>query len=164
MELAAVAEQKKETGFFLRAFLTGFGAGYLPVAPGTWGSIEALGIVLLTYWLVPAQAFLILLLLLVVLVPLGVMGATRLARIENDPDPSKIVIDEAAGQMLTLVFVAPSLWALLVGFLLFRFFDIVKPFPIRRSERLPGGIGIMCDDILAGVYAGILLKILTGLM
>ena len=90
--------------------------------------------------------------------------STRFSRSEGDPDPSKIVIDEILGQMLCLLFVPVSAVSLGVGFLLFRFFDIVKPFPARSSEKLPGGMGIVCDDLIAGLYAGLCLKLLIWIL
>jgi phosphatidylglycerophosphatase A len=94
----------------------------------------------------------------VALLLLGAPAATTAERLQGEEDPRNVVIDEVAGQWLTFVWVAPTTLALAAaGFVLFRFFDITKPFPIRRLERLPRGWGIMADDLLAGLYAAVVL-------
>jgi phosphatidylglycerophosphatase A len=99
-------------------------------------------------------------LLIAVVVAIGIPAATLEARGCGKKDPSHVVIDEVAGQLLTLV-ACPILWqALLAGFILFRAFDIVKPPPVRSLERLPEGTGIVVDDLGAGVYALIVLQLL----
>jgi phosphatidylglycerophosphatase A len=144
----------------IRAFVTGLGLGYLPLTPGTWGSLGTLPLVFAVHWFFPLHETIILGSLVVLLVAPAVISSTRYSRSEGDPDPSKIVIDEILGQMLCLVFIPVSVFSLGVGFLLFRFFDIVKPFPARSAEKLPGGMGIVCDDLIAGLYAGLCLKLL----
>jgi phosphatidylglycerophosphatase A len=140
---------------------TFFGAGALKPGPGTWGSAGAL----LTWWLIaralPSN----------MLIPgalaycaaatlIGIPAATLTARACHREDPSHVVIDEVAGQMLTLVG-APLTWrAQIAGFVLFRAFDILKPPPIRLLERLPEGLGIMVDDLGAGIYGLVVLQLL----
>jgi len=148
---------------FIRAFVTGVGVGYLPIAPGTWGSLAALLLVFTVHWLFPLHETVVLGSLVALLTFPAVVFSTRFSRSEGDPDPSKIVIDEILGQMLCLLFVPVSAVSLGAGFFLFRFFDIWKPFPVRNSEKLPGGMGIVCDDLVAGVYAGLCLKVLIWL-
>ena len=148
---------------FIRAFVTGVGVGYLPLAPGTWGSLAALLLVFTVHWLFPLHETVVLGSLVALLTFPAVVFSTRFSRSEGDPDPSKIVIDEILGQMLCLLFVPVSAVSLGAGFFLFRFFDIWKPFPVRNSEKLPGGMGIVCDDLIAGVYAGLCLKVLIWL-
>ncbi len=148
---------------FIRAFVTGVGVGYLPLAPGTWGSLATLLPVVTVHWLFPIHETMILGSLVALLTFPAVVFSTRFSRSQGDPDPSKIVIDEVLGQMLCLLFVPVSAVSLGAGFVLFRFFDIVKPFPVRNSEKLPGGMGIVCDDLIAGVYAGLCLKVLIWL-
>lgn len=129
---------------------TGAGSGYLPKAPGTWGS--AVGVLL---WL-PLSRLETMPYLAVVagLFVLGVFGAGAAEKIVDRPDPSIVVIDEIVGQLIALCFVPPHPAAPVVGFLLFRFFDILKPFPVGWIDRhLHGGLGIMLDDVLAGLYA-----------
>jgi phosphatidylglycerophosphatase A len=84
---------------------------------------------------------------------IGIPAATRVARALGKEDPSHVVIDEVAGQMVAFIAVPPNWQCLLAGLILFRVFDILKPFPIRRLEHLPEGMGIMLDDIGAGLYA-----------
>ncbi len=148
---------------FIRAFVTGLGVGYLPLAPGTWASLATLPLVFGVHWLFPLHETMVLGSLVALVTFPAVIFSTRFSRSEGDPDPSKIVIDEILGQMLCLVFVPVSAVSLVAGFLLFRFFDIVKPIPVRNSEKLPGGMGIVCDDLVAGLYAGLCLKILIWL-
>ena len=148
---------------FLRAFVTGLGLGYLPLAPGTWASLATLLLVFGVHWLFPLHETIVLGSLVALLTFPAVVFSTRFSRSKGDPDPSKIVIDEILGQMLCLLFVPVSAVSVGAGFLLFRFFDIVKPFPVRSSEKLPGGMGIVCDDLIAGLYAGLCLKLLIFL-
>lgn len=139
---------------------TGVGAGYLPVAPGTWGSIEAVAAAWAAHRWFPARERLLIAAAAALFSIMGVWAAGRTARDAKDPDPSKVVVDEIAGQLLTFLFVPLSASVLILGFLFFRVFDIIKPFPARQSEDLPGGWGIMADDLIAGVFAGVCLLLL----
>jgi phosphatidylglycerophosphatase A len=159
---------------------TGFGLGYLPQAPGTWGSLAGLFIFAVIYqyplglepyaesW--PIGPFLPFLFVSAI----GVWAANRVADGMGVADPGIVVIDEIAGQQLSLFPMALVHWHpgrfpyidlddqigwhyLLAGFILFRVFDIWKPWPVRTAERLPGGWGIMADDWVAGVYAALCL-------
>jgi phosphatidylglycerophosphatase A len=136
---------------------TGLGLGYAPVAPGTVGSLATLPVVFLVWSLGGNRAVLVAT-VLVVATGLWVCGAaaTRL----GTEDPGPVVIDEVAGQMVSLLFLEPTLPTLAAAFVLFRVFDIWKPPPVRQAERLPGASGIMTDDLLAGVYANLLLQAL----
>ena len=140
---------------------TFFGAGRLRPGPGTWGSLAAM----LLWWLlashVPASLHVpVILALIVASTAIGIPAATLEARGCGEKDPSHVVIDEVAGQLVTLI-ACPILWKpLLAGFILFRAFDIVKPPPIRRLEKLPEGMGIVVDDLGAGVYGLIVLQLL----
>lgn len=135
---------------------TFFGAGLGKPGPGTYGSVAAMllwalaGIVLHA----PPQTLLFLLLAGIVLsIALGVPAATIAARESGRHDPGFVVIDEVAGQWITLLF-SPADWRHgLIALVLFRLFDITKPFPVRRLERLPEGWGIVIDDVGAGLYA-----------
>lgn len=149
---------KAETGarpLFALALSTVFGVGYVPFAPGTFGS--AVG--LLLWWLLPvsaiAQAIAI-----VVLFAAGSWSGSVAERHFGVADPSTVVIDEVMGMLITL-FMNPVGWpGALAGFFLFRAADVVKPFPANRLERLPGGIGVMADDAMAAVYANLALRVL----
>ena len=143
-----------------RGIATWFGCGKWPWGPGTAGALGAmvplLPVLLGSYagWRSVIVAF-----VAVVLVP-GVWASTQYEQITRTKDPSAVVIDEVLGQWLTLLFATKFTWASLgLGFLLFRMFDIVKPFPIRRLERFPGGVGIVADDLAAGLYAGLVLHL-----
>jgi phosphatidylglycerophosphatase A len=127
---------------------TAGGAGWAPVAPGTVASaLTALLIWLLSF----SQAGLVAFLVLVTVV--GTWAAHEAERVLGTKDPGAIVIDEVAGMALSVLLVPPTLATLAVAFLAFRVFDIVKPFPANAAQRLPGGIGVMVDDLIAGLYA-----------
>ncbi len=175
---------------------TGFGLGYLPKAPGTWGSILGVSLIVLCAWpympLGGALSFLSFrdaelmfweLLLLALLGVIGVWSSGRAARHYDQKDPQQVVIDEVSGVAVCIILgagigvLAPaenpaglrlagipiSIWRdlnwkyLLAGFVLFRVFDIWKPWPARAAEKLPGGWGIMADDWVAGIYAALCL-------
>jgi phosphatidylglycerophosphatase A len=135
------------------AVATVAGLGYAPIAPGTFGSAAGL----LLWWIVPPTwTFQLVLIALTTLA--GVWAATAAEEYLHTTDPGPVVIDEVMGLIVTL-FLVPVGWkGAFLGFLLFRLFDIVKPFPARRLERLPGGLGIMADDFAAGVYANVALR------
>ena len=136
----------EKIAFFI--WTAGF-AGLVPVAPGTAGSV--VGLVLLILVRATRNDWMEVL-VLVIVVAVGTWSASAAERHYRREDPREIVIDEVAGMMLTLLWL-PSGWvSFLVGFLAFRFFDIVKPFPARLAERLPGGVGVMADDLVAGLY------------
>jgi phosphatidylglycerophosphatase A len=140
---------------------TFFGAGRLKPGPGTWGALATA----LLWWALaahlPASARIPVILLLIVLaVGVGIPAATLEARGCGRKDPQHVVIDEVAGQLVTLI-ACPIVWpALLAGFILFRVFDILKPPPIRALEKLPEGTGIVVDDLGAGVYGLIVLQLI----
>lgn len=132
------------------------GTGYFPAAPGTVGSVVAIGLVAALDAAAFSDAWRTALLALASLLVffLGVWAAGQSEKFFGRTDPGHVVIDEVAGQMVTFLLVPHASWKLLLaGFGLFRVFDITKPFPAGRAERLPGGWGIMLDDVIAGVYA-----------
>jgi phosphatidylglycerophosphatase A len=164
--------QSRSPKDYLSLAIATCGVGYLPLAPGTWGSLLAVGGFLLaqssllghpidTPNKIQPSVFLAGMLIVIAVITLvGTWAASRTEQILHAKDPGKVVIDEVAGQLIAFlplpisgVGYAPILW--LIAFLLFRFFDIVKPYPARRLESLPGGLGIMADDIVAGMYAAI---------
>ena len=140
---------------------TFFGAGRLRPGPGTWGSLAAA----LLWWLLASHLSLsarvpVILVLIVVVTAIGIPASTLEARGCGKKDPSHVVIDEVAGQLVTLI-ACPLLWKpMLAGIILFRAFDIVKPPPIRSLEKLPEGTGIVVDDLGAGIYGWIVLQAL----
>jgi phosphatidylglycerophosphatase A len=140
---------------------TFFGAGRIKPGPGTWGSLATVAVwavvshFLPSPWLVPVNIALALL-----AVAVGIPAATRVARASALKDPQFVVIDETAGQLITLIG-APLAWkSFLAGFILFRAFDIVKPPPVRQLERLPEGTGIVVDDVAAGLYGLVVMQLL----
>jgi phosphatidylglycerophosphatase A len=169
---------------YLALALATCGVGYFPWVPGTWGSLLGVGLYLIIRWqvfgrfsnsnefadpvvhlrFVVAELFVI-----AVASVVGVWAASRTERLSNIKDPGKIVIDEVAGQLIALLavpLVVDRRWAvwLALAFLLFRFFDIVKPYPARALEKLKGGLGIMSDDLVAGVYAAVTTYVIIALV
>jgi phosphatidylglycerophosphatase A len=133
---------------------TFFGAGLLRPGPGSWGSAATILLWwLLSPWISPNWQPTATVLLAAVAVLVGIPAATRVARAAGLKDPQFVVIDEVAGQLITLIAVPVSWKSMLLGFILFRGFDVVKPPPVRQLEHLPEGIGIVLDDVGAGLYA-----------
>jgi len=135
---------------------TGFGAGYLPKAPGTWGSLLALPLHFFLRQLAPNHYALA----LGAIFFIAVITAGQAEKILDRKDPGVVVIDEVIGMLITLIAAPnnPLVW--LLGFALFRFFDIFKPYPIRLiDQRVNGGMGIVLDDVLAGIYSLIVLQV-----
>ncbi|HEY0546310.1 MAG TPA: phosphatidylglycerophosphatase A [Pyrinomonadaceae bacterium] len=183
--LIARPARKRSAGDYLALAIATCGVGYMPLAPGTWGSL--LGIVIFKFWhflmlrfvfahggddsSIPAGIGPLLTLftmaLVFVITLIGIWAATRVEKISGRKDPGIVVIDEVAGQFITLSFLSyfdSNKWPLiLAGFLLFRIFDIWKPYPIRRLEALESGLGIMADDVLAGAYAAMVLSLVTAI-
>jgi phosphatidylglycerophosphatase A len=146
---------------------TFFGAGFLKPGPGTYGSAATVAL-----WLVGAsllhhntqRVLIATLLALALSIALGIPAATRVARESGRKDPGFVVIDEVAGQLVALIAVTPEWTYALLALLLFRFFDILKPPPIRGLEALPEGIGIVVDDLGAGVYALVCVQLISHLL
>jgi len=141
------------------------GVGYLPLAPGTWGSLVGVGIFLLLTRVIAGNALVgVVLVFIIVVTAVGTWAATRTEELSGRKDPGKIVVDEVAGQFIALfpltLFSSWSTVAVIVSFILFRFFDIVKPYPANRLQELNGGAGVMFDDLVAGVYAAVIVSII----
>ena len=133
--------------------------GYAPVAPGTAGSALALVI----YWIMPEPfSWSLWLLMIVGLSVVGIYAAT-LAEKEWGEDPPKVVIDEIVGYFVAVLLLPKNIFVMALSFLIFRIFDILKPFPAHRSQRLPGGWGIMADDLIAGLYANGVVRLVLWL-
>lgn len=171
-------EKQKPNGLldYIALALTTFGVGYIPGAPGTYGSAVGLVVYLIVssyhlrfvsgitshdrlWWFYQQMVPTAWLILLTIFSLIGFWASSRTIPLLGNEDPSEAVVDEVIGQLVAFCFVPFGLsWPfVLAGFLLFRFFDIWKPYPIRDLEILPGGLGICADDIVAGVYAGICL-------
>lgn len=138
-----------------RVIGTGFGSGYSPLAPGTAGS--ALG--LLLFWPLAGLGPWATVTATALASALGVWAATRVAREVGRKDPGLVVVDEIAGQWVSLLLLPWSPGVAILGFFAFRAMDIVKPWPARQLEALPGGWGIMADDLMAGIYANLLVRV-----
>jgi phosphatidylglycerophosphatase A len=135
------------------AIATVAGVGYAPVAPGTFGSAAGL----VVWWLLPASPVVQAVAIVAIFIA-GSWGGSVAERHFGRSDPGQVVIDEVMGMLITL-WLNPVGWkGALAGFLLFRVFDVIKPFPANRLEQLPGGVGVMADDAMAAVYANLVLR------
>jgi phosphatidylglycerophosphatase A len=136
------------------AVATGLGVGYIRFAPGTFGSLLGLAVWAVVPSSLTAQAVII-----AIVFGVGAWSASAAERRLNATDPGPVVIDEVLGMLVTLFMVPVGWLGALVGFLLFRVFDVVKPYPANRLERLHGGVGVMADDAMAGIYANVALRV-----
>lgn len=145
---------------FAHILTTGFGSGYCPMAPGTAGAVLAVILWwLASLWLTPAMLFWGTLAAIFLFTVLGVTCTNQVIPFWGD-DPHRVVVDEMVGIWVPLVAVQQGEWPYIIASLvLFRFFDIVKPLGIRKMEKLPGGTGVMADDILAGIYSLVIVLI-----
>ena len=148
----------KRAKLFHIIIASGFGSGFSPFAPGTAVALVAGIIWTVLFYVIPFNILLVVTSLLIVLfTAAGIWSADKLES-EWGKDPSKVVVDEMVGVWIALLAVpVGNVWYILFAFLLFRFFDIFKPLGIRKMEQLEGGIGVMADDILAGIYSFLLL-------
>jgi phosphatidylglycerophosphatase A len=143
---------------FILILATGFGVGYSPIAPGTLGTLVAIPVY---YFLSNIQSP-IYEITLIASFFLSVWISQNAEKSFGKRDDPRIVIDEMMGFLITMLWVPQTTWFIIIGFFLFRLFDIIKPFPIRRLEKgLKGGFGIVLDDVLAGVYSNIILQIIS---
>lgn len=145
-----------------------FGLGLLPIAPGTWGSLPPTLIFILLYYFDVSAVVIMIVMASIVLMASAVcvFFAPAIILLKNKKDPGEVVADEVAGQAVVFLICAAFIkmspcWAGAAGFLLFRLFDITKPLFVRKLEKLPDGWGILADDLLAGVYAGIVLLLIN---
>ena len=140
------------------AIATGMYSGYLPKAPGTWGSLVGLFLFFMLHTLsLPVYLAVVAGLFLV-----GSFAAGEAEKIMDHKDPGLVVIDEIVGMLITMIAVPATPLAMALGFILFRIFDIAKPFPIGFiDQRFHGGLGIMLDDVMAGIYSLVVLQVLV---
>lgn len=181
-ELAKEETKKKTALDYFALAVTTFGVGYIPLAPGTWGSAVGVLIYILFEWSVvktdahlSANNFLpiqitawhhaVIMILFLAFCLLGIWASSRATRLFKNKDPQKVVVDEVIGQLIVFLFIPfTTSWIfILIGFLLFRLFDIWKPYPIDSLQNLPTGIGVCADDILAGVYGGTILALIYAI-
>ncbi len=135
---------------------TVFKTGYIPIAPGTIGSIVGL----LVFWLIKDSAsFTVEVLVVTILFFVGVWASTIVEQVLQRQDPGVVIVDEVVGMLVALMLLPPTTTVIFLAFFLFRLFDIVKPYPARWCEQLSRGWGIMMDDVVAGLYVNVLLHI-----
>lgn len=142
---------------FSKLVATGFFSGYIPIAPGTAGSLVAV----LIYWVFLRSNFQILIALLIFFV-LGIFTSSRFEQ-RDGHDPKIVVVDEIVGMWLSLLFIEKKILNVFIAFLVFRAMDVIKPPPARGFDRMKGGFGIMMDDVVAGIYANILTQAILNL-
>lgn len=141
---------------FAKIISTFFGLGYLPLAPGTWGT---LGAFFLWFLFLRHMGLVSYIAFVVILCAIGIYVSDIAEKhVFKEQDSPHIVVDEAAGFFISMIGVNTGLYWGLIGFVLFRLFDIWKPYPINKTQDLPGGYGIMVDDIVAGIYVAIILN------
>ncbi|CAN5613114.1 phosphatidylglycerophosphatase A [soil metagenome] len=181
-QLAKEKIEKKTPLDYFSLAVTTFGVGYLPLAPGTWGSMVGVLIYLSVAWTetniginllekgwrleqISAWFHTVNLIVFLLFCLLGIWAASRATKLFKHKDPSQAVVDEVIGQLIVFLFIPFGLhWSfVLAGFLLFRLFDIWKPYPIDSLQGLPAGIGVCADDILAGVYGGVCLTLIYAI-
>jgi phosphatidylglycerophosphatase A len=141
----------------IKFLASGFGTGLLPVAPGTFGTLVGIPVCLLGLPL----SWSLRLLVVCILAALSIYVAGRAEKIYRKKDDQRIVIDEIIGFQVAMLPVAITILHLCLAFVLFRAFDILKPFPLHRLQKLPGGWGVVLDDVGAGIYAGLIMIILV---
>jgi phosphatidylglycerophosphatase A len=135
---------------------SGFGSGFIPYAPGTSGTLVGIPI----FFVLSSLPWPVYLLVISAITGVAIYLAQAAEKIFAEKDPPCIVIDEIAGFLWTMSFVPPTLIYIFFGFAFFRFFDILKPFPVRSlQDKLPGGYGVVGDDVMAGIYANLVLHI-----
>ena len=136
-------------------------SGYFPVAPGTVGSAAGLVVYLLVWW---TRSPILEVGLIALTFAVGTWAATHAERYFGGIDPGPVVIDEVLGMLVTLAFIPVGWSGALAGFVIFRVFDVIKPYPANRLEKFHGGFGIMADDAMAGIYANLVLRLLIWLL
>ncbi|MCU7495146.1 MAG: phosphatidylglycerophosphatase A [Ignavibacteria bacterium] len=149
-----------KNNFFLKILGSGFYTGYIPFAPGTFASLAAL----ILYYLIPGfELPYVLIPMIVVFAAIGIKAGDRFEIMYGKKDPSQCTIDEVVGMWISLLFLPKRLNYVILSFIIWRIFDIIKPSPARNAEKLPGGLGIMLDDIIAAVYSCILVHLIIFL-
>lgn len=145
--------------FLVKTLTTFFGIGYLPLVPGTFGSAAGLAL----FYLVKNNTT-VHILITCALVSLGFLFAGQAEKIMNKKDARCIVIDEVSGMLLALLFIPYDIKLVIIAFFLFRIFDSLKPYPVGLLEGLKGSLGIMSDDIVAGLYTNFILQVVFRLV
>jgi len=143
--------------FVALALATSGGVGYIPFAPGTFGSLAGL----LLWWLLPGSLSVQLTVIVVIFI-VGSWSGSEAERHFASTDPGPVVIDEVLGMLVTLLLNPVGWGGAILGFLLFRASDIIKPYPANKLEQLHGGVGVMADDLMAAIYANLALRIIVA--
>ena len=143
--------------WIVRVFSTFFYLGYSPIAPGSTGTLGAI----VVFYMLSHFSFPVYFLFLLGFIIFSVWVSTEASAVFGETDRSQVVVDEVCGYLVTMFLVPTSMVNIVLGFYLFRFFDVLKPPPIRRLESLPGGFGIVADDLAAGIYANIVLQFIA---
>ena len=137
---------------------TCFKVGYLPFAPGTWGSVFSI----LLWWVILKDLNTYIFgAIIIIFLLIGIVVSNIIIDQSGDHDPSYIIIDELVGQWLALFLIPDGFFNIAISFILFRFFDIIKPWPIRLIEKLPKGLGVMSDDLTAGLITLVLIQVIN---
>ena len=142
----------------IKAISTFFFVGYLPLIPGTFGSIAGIGI----FYLLNGSSWFSYPLFVLCIIVLGLLTSGRMEELLNKKDPGCIVIDEVMGMLIALSFLPPDPKIIILAFLMFRILDTLKPYPAGRLQNMHGAIGVMGDDLVAGIYANIVLQIILN--
>jgi phosphatidylglycerophosphatase A len=147
------------TDFLTKTIASVFFIGFLPLVPGTFGSIAGVGL----FYLLGGSSSLIYFLAILDVMVLGLLTSGRAEKLWNKKDPGCIVIDEVMGMLIALSFMPVDLKIVILAFFIFRILDTLKPFPAGRLQYLPGAIGVMGDDLIAGIYTNIVLQVILKL-
>jgi len=147
---------ERTTNSLVKAISTVFFIGYLPLVPGTFGSLAGVGL----FYLLAGIPVPVYFLFVFEIIILGLATCGRMEKLLNKNDPGCIVIDEVAGMLLALSFMPCDFRVVFLGFLIFRILDTLKPYPASRLQNKPGAVGVMGDDLIAGIYTNILLRVI----
>lgn len=145
--------------FLVKAISSFFFIGYLSLIPGTLGSLAGAGL----FYLFKTSNSPAYFLFIFCMIALGLLTSGRMERLSGKKDPGCIVIDEVAGMLIALSFIPPDLKIIFLGFLIFRILDTLKPYPSGRLQHLRGSLGVMADDLIAGIYTNIVLQVILRL-
>ncbi len=146
--------------FLIKAIASVFFIGYLPLIPGTFGSVAGVGL----FYLLQGSGWLIYFLCILCVIVLGLKTCGRMEKLLNKKDPSCVVIDEVMGMLIALSFLPADLKIVVLAFLIFRILDTFKPYPAARLQNLRGSAGVMLDDLIAGIYTNIVLQVILKLV
>jgi len=145
--------------FSIKTISTFFFVGYLPLIPGTFGSIAGLGL----FYLLNGSSRLVYFLFILCIMVLGLLTSGRMEKLLSKKDPGCIVIDEVMGMLIALSFLPPEPKIIILVFFMFRILDTLKPYPAGRLQNMHGAVGVMGDDLVAGLYANIVLQVILRL-